>query len=172
MGVGVSVGVSVGKEVRVIVSVTEGNTAGVEADPGKCPVRTNKTITKAPKSSDRIGPATTTPTGRLSDAEVPEILDGILAVRPDPASNTIPQTAQREAESAIRVPQDGQMRLGIAERGLVFDIDISVFLSKDYTKLVKSGDERQAIIAAFLGLNRLFADLGRDSPPITGVVFP
>jgi hypothetical protein len=78
-------------------------------------------------SSVSIGPAMTTPTGRLSEADDPEILDGILAVRPDPVSNTIPQTAQRVEESAILVPQDGHIRLGIAGRGLVFGIYFSVF---------------------------------------------
>jgi hypothetical protein len=76
----------------------------------------------------------TMPTGRLRVAEDPEILEGTLAVRPVPDSNTMPQTAQREAVSAMRVPQDGQIRLGIPGRGFVLVMDISVFWWIDYTK--------------------------------------
>jgi hypothetical protein len=113
----------------------------------------------------------TTPTGRFIEAEVPEIRDGILAARPVPVSKTIPQTAHREEESAIRVPQEGQIRLGITERGLVFDIDISVFLWKDYTKPVKLEVEGLSINPAFPAINCRFFGLGRDSRPIIAVVF-
>jgi hypothetical protein len=63
----------------------------------------------------------TMPTGRLTFDDVPDIRAGMRAGFPAPPSKTIPQTAQRVAVSAIRVPHAGQILLGITGRGLVLD---------------------------------------------------
>jgi hypothetical protein len=122
-GEGVSVGasVSVGRDVNVIVEVIAG-AVGAFVEPGVRLPPSKKTMINAPRMIEITGPAITTPTGSDRFDDVPLIRAGARMALPVPDSKTIPHTAQRAAVSAIRVPQAGHIRLGMAGRGLVFVI--------------------------------------------------
>ncbi len=113
--------VSVGGGVSVIVEVRAGAVGAVVEPKGLLPP-SKKTMISAPRMIEITGPAITTPTGSDRFDDVPLIRAGARMALPVPDSKTIPHTAQRAAVSAIRVPQAGHIRLGMAGRGLVFVI--------------------------------------------------